>query len=163
MVGGSIRRGHGPDNSLLSGNTANLGAGVYDDNESDAILQATSSAIVDNTASGAANAGGGIYLVGNTSNRIDFPAVTVAGNVSATGAGFAIDSTGGQSGGGTLANSTVAGNMNAGGVEQDCADAGHAAAGAPDRLGRRQRGRRLHLRLPHHLGPPGRQRSRATG
>ena len=48
--------------SRVAGNTSNLGAGVFDDTSSDAILQATGSAIVDNVASGAANAGGGVYV-----------------------------------------------------------------------------------------------------
>ena len=46
-------------NSLVSGNTSNVGAGIYIDADNSSILQATSSAIVDNTASGAGNAGGG--------------------------------------------------------------------------------------------------------
>ena len=118
--------------STVSNNTSNLGAGIYDDEGEDAILQATSSAIVDNTASGAANAGGGIYVNGNgDTNRVDFVGVTVAGNVSDTGAGFALDSTGGQAGGGTLANSTVAGNRTSAGVEQDCAELGASPQGLP--------------------------------
>ena len=100
--------------------------------EGDAILQATSSAIVDNTASGAANAGGGIYVNGDgNTNRVDFVGVTVAGNVSDTGAGFALDSMNGQAGGGTLANSTVAGNRTSAGVEQDCAEPGASPQGLP--------------------------------
>ena len=68
--------------------------------------------------------------------------MTVAGNVSDTGAGFAIDSIGtGRPAAATLANSTVAGNRTSAGVEQDCACAGRLAPGAPARLGRRQRRR----------------------
>ena len=50
------------NNSLISGNTANLGGGVY----ADWIFQGASAAIVDNTASGANNAGGGVYVRGPT-------------------------------------------------------------------------------------------------
>ncbi len=46
------------NNSLISGNTANQGGGVY----ADWVLQGASAAIVDNTASGTNNAGGGVYV-----------------------------------------------------------------------------------------------------
>jgi hypothetical protein len=45
-------------NSTVSKNSSNLGAGIYGGQ----ILQATSDAIVDNTASGTNNAGGGLFL-----------------------------------------------------------------------------------------------------
>ena len=116
-------------NSLVSDNTANLGAGI----DGDWNLQASGSAIVDNVASGPANAGGGLYFPASGANRADFQAVTVAGNVSNTGAGFAIASASGsaQAGGGTLADSTVADNRTPAGTEQDCALVGPSPQGLP--------------------------------
>ncbi len=81
------------------------------------------------------NAGGGIYLPGNGSNRVDFKATTVAGNVADAGAGFALDGDGRRRGGGTLANSTVAGNTDVGrgraGVRHSSASARRARPSAP--------------------------------
>ncbi len=116
-------------NSSITGNTSNLGAGIY----SNWSVQATSSAIVDNVASGPSDAGGGIYLTPNGNDRADFQAVTVAGNVADSGAGFAIASASGpdQAGGGTLANSTVADDRTHAGTEQDCALVGPAPQGLP--------------------------------
>ena len=117
------------DDSRISTNTANLGAGVY----ADWNVQATSDAIVDNVASGPSNAGGGLYLPTNggtasRNNRLDFLGVTVAGNVSGTGAGIALEGGGATPGSGTLTNSTVADNRTPGGAEQDCAVVGTATA-----------------------------------
>ncbi len=112
--------------SLISGNTAHLGAGIWGSWN----WQATSVAIVDNTTTGAGDSGGGVYLKATSAglsgaNRVDFIGVTVAGNVSDTGAGFALDGTTGGGllgvGGGTLSNSTVAGNRTPAGLEADCA------------------------------------------
>jgi hypothetical protein len=116
-------------NSLVSGNTSNLGAGIFGDWN----LQASSSAVVDNVASGPSNAGGGLYFPASGANRADFQAVTVAGNVAGLGAGFAIASAAGpaQAGGGTLADSTVADNRTPAGTEQDCALIGPSPQGLP--------------------------------
>ena len=119
------------NSSLVSGNTSNLGAGIY----SDWVVQSTGSAIVDNVASGSSDAGGGVYLSAesNAQNHVDFDAVTVAGNVADTGAGFALASSSspGQNGGGTLSNSTVADNRTPGGTELDCSLVGPAPQGLP--------------------------------
>ena len=80
---------------------------------------------MDNTASGAANAGGGLYInpENGTGSHVDLQSDTIAGNVADPGAGIALGSDD-VSGGGTLSNDTIAGNTTSAGVEQDCALAG---------------------------------------
>jgi len=112
------------NNSTVSRNTSTLGAGI----DVGWILQATSDAFVDNTASGPANAGGGIYLTpsvsGSNAVHVDLQSDTIAGNVSDTGAGIALGGGVNLSGGGGLSNNTIAGNWTSAGAEQDCGFAG---------------------------------------
>jgi hypothetical protein len=105
-------------NTTISGNTANQGGGSWSEGRYG--VQMTSTAIVDNTTTGANDAGGGVFVSDNNDepSHIDFHAVTVSGNVSDTGAGIGVAD---FSGAGSLANSTVAGNTTPGGSEQDCA------------------------------------------
>ena len=143
-------------NSLIAGNTAHLGGGIWGSWN----WQATSVAIVDNTTTGAGDSGGGVYLKATSAglfgaNRVDFFGVTVAGNVSDTGAGFTLDGTTGGGllgeGGGTLSNSTVAGNRTPAGLETECAVVNPSSQRPPPGLGRRERRRRRDLRPQDEL------------
>ena len=116
-------------NSLVSGNTSNLGAGMYGDWD----LQASELGHRRQHRLGRIRTPAGALLPSQHGNTVDFDAMTVAGNVADAGAGFAMasDGSGNVAGGGTLTNSTVADNRTPGGVEQDCAFVGGAPQGLP--------------------------------
>ena len=126
VLGGAIWE---DDSSSLVGttveqNTANQGGGVY----VYWILQATDSALLDNSATGPQSLGGAIAISGShgtlREHHVDLQYVTIAGNTADTGAGIADQGGKAAAAGGTIGDSTIAGNRTPAGREQDCGIAG---------------------------------------